>query len=542
LKACVYDLIEERGLVVPARKTAEARLLLLSKVSALAESIEYESILGAVARLSIPDLADWTIIDVVEHGARRPGAVAHRDPAKLPLVEQLLHVTPPLREMPAWREVLEGRSRLLDPTVDHGMCGDEDSGAREMIRKLDGRSALIVPFVVLGQTVAVATLVMAADSGRRHEPEDLRLAEELARRAGQIIENARLHQELRRSEARFRVALEHARISVFEEDTDFVVRWLYSPHLGALADAVVGKRVTEQLPPEEAAQLEGLKRQLLATGQGVRVELHPSLDGARQYIVVHYEPLRDASGAIVGLAGAGIDVTEVREAQEELTEALAFREKMMGVLGHDLRNPLGAVSGLAGLLLLQGELPQTAREGLKRIGQSARRMNEMIETLVDFTQSRFHGSLPVERQAVDLVEVVRGVIEELRAAHPDRDIRIDGSERVLGEWDPARMAQVVSNLVGNALTHGDRDAPVELSLVAGAGDAALRVTNRGPAIPPELMARLFEPFRRGAAGGNGGRGLGLGLYIAREIVRAHGGSIAVESGDECTTFSVRLSR
>jgi PAS domain S-box-containing protein len=389
--------------------------------------------------------------------------------------------------------------------------------------------------------VAIAKFVFAPESGRIHGPEDLALAEELARRAGQIIENARLHQELRCSERRFRLALEHARVGVFEEDTDFRVRWIYNPAMGAFADGLIGRSTSEVLGPEEKARLEALKQELLTSGKSFRTEIHP-LKGKRPTIIVHYEPLRDAMGTIIGLVGASVDVTDERKAQQELAEALGFREQMMGVLGHDLRNPLSAVRGLSGMMLMQDELPEKVRESAQRIDLASRRMSEMIETLLDFTQSRFHGSLPVERRSMDLVEVTRNVVEELRASHAGREILLDAPEVLHGAWDAARMAQVVSNLVGNALIHGAAETPVELSLRNGGGDAELRVSNRGTPIPPELLDRLFEPFRRGEANGNGPRSLGLGLYIVREIVKAHGGSICVDSNSDATVFSVRLAR
>ena len=304
---------------------------------------------------------------------------------------------------------------------------------------------------------------------------------------------------------------------------------------------MIGRRTSDILIPEEGANLEALKRELLATGESFRVELHPAMK-IETTLVVHYEPLRDALGTIIGLVGAAVDVTDERRAQRELAESLGFREQMMGVLGHDLRNPLSAVRGLSGVLLMQDELPPKVREAMQRIDLSSRRMSEMIETLLDFTQSRFHGSLPVERRPMDLVEVTRNVVEELRASHGGREIRLEAPEALHGAWDAARMAQVVSNLVGNALTHGAAETPVELSLSNGGRDAVLQVSNRGTPIPRELLGRLFEPFRRGEANGNGARSLGLGLYIVREIVKAHGGSIRVDSDRDATVFSVHLTR
>jgi signal transduction histidine kinase len=245
----------------------------------------------------------------------------------------------------------------------------------------------------------------------------------------------------------------------------------------------------------------------------------------------------------VGLTGATVDVTELKEAEEQLARELGFRERMMGILGHDLRNPLGAVLGLAAVLRRQDGMSDKACGQLAVIEQAARRMNEMIATLLDFTRLRFHGSLPVAVEEIDLDELVRGVVAELQAAHRKREIELCASGNLRGRWDPGRIAQLLSNLAANALWHGARESPVTVAL-AGEGEAVrLSVSNRGPVIPPELVERLFEPFQQGAeSGGNGRRGLGLGLFIVREIVLAHGGTIDVRSCGDLTTFAVTLPR
>jgi signal transduction histidine kinase len=147
--------------------------------------------------------------------------------------------------------------------------------------------------------------------------------------------------------------------------------------------------------------------------------------------------------------------------------------------------------------------------------------------------------------AADLGAVCRRAVDELRAAIPGRRIELDVRGDTTGTWDPARIAQVVSNLVANALEHGARNAAVGLRVRGGADDVVVEVRNRGAAIPPELMAVMFEPFCRGSSlrDASRARGLGLGLYIAREIVRGHGGTIEVVSADaRGTTFTVRLPR
>ena len=525
---------------IHARKIAEARLQLLSKVGTLAETTDYQGVLSAVARLSIPELADWCIIDIVEDGQVRRGKVAHRDPAKTALAEEILRTSP----RPLGLSVLSGRSHLVaevDPAELRLRGGD--APFYDIVRRLGARSVMVIPFVVLGTPVAIATFVTTPESGRRHGPEDLALAEELARRAAQIIENARLHQQLRQSEARFRVALEHSNIAVFEEDADFRLRWMHNAQLGASpGDPPTG----DPLPfdgVEGAEALTALKRKVFETGEGARTAVDALVRGERRHLLVNYEPLRDVHG-VVGLTGAAVDITDAKRAQEELARALAFREQMMGVLGHDLRNPLSAVLALAGLLKRNDNVPEKVHEGLSRIEHAAQRMTEMIGTLLDFTLLRARGELPITVEPVDLDVLVRSVIDELRVAHPRREIRIETRGDVRGHWDPARMAQVVSNLVGNALTHGARDAEVELSLAADDAHVTLAVTNRGPAIPEELVERLFEPFLQGPNHGDlpRARGLGLGLFIVRQIVAAHGGTTQVRSVDDATTFTVRLQR
>jgi signal transduction histidine kinase len=224
-----------------------------------------------------------------------------------------------------------------------------------------------------------------------------------------------------------------------------------------------------------------------------------------------------------------------------MEQALLFREQMLGVLGHDLRNPVTAVKGLAGLLLMH-DPPEPMRAGLQRIDQAAGRMNEMIGTLLDFTHSRFRGRLPISpEEDTDLLLISRRVVDELSVAHPQRDLRVHGEGNVCGFWDPARLGQVVSNLVGNALVHGAWDGPIEVALRDDGDHVLCDVSNAGGAIPEAQVARLFEPFQQGTGDGTT-RGLGLGLYIVRQIVDAHGGTITVRSSEGRTSFRVRLAR
>src|SRR5262249_18558045 len=155
--------------------------------------------------------------------------------------------------------------------------------------------------------------------------------------------------------------------------------------------------------------------------------------------------------------------------------------QVIGILSHDLRNPIGAVRGIGGLALMDDALPATARTHFEQIGRAVSRMAEMIDRLLDYTQTRFAGQLPISPAPTDLCDVCRRVVEELRAGQPNCTIDLSTKGDTSGQWDAARIAQVVSNLLGNALTHGDPRAPVRLSIEGDREDVRVQVHNKGPA-------------------------------------------------------------
>ncbi len=529
----------ERGLI---------RLQLLSKIGELAGMLEYDEVLAAVARLSVPELADWCIVDVVEEdGNARRAEVAYRDPARAAIAEDVARLRPSARRRDPTLEALLARRSLLVPQYADEVALEHAWSPEYMAlaRRLQVRSVLAVPLVVRDAVVAVSTFVTTSESGRRHGPEELALAEELARRAAAVVKNARLHQELERSEQRFRVALADTHVSVFEKDRDLRFRWVYNPMFGLDAAELIGKGDEAAVGPEAAPYVEARQRKVLEKGEPIREEIRVRPAGEVRHLLAHVEPLRGPSGDIVGLTGAVADVTEQKRVQEALAEALAFRERMLGILGHDLRNPLSAVVVGTSLLVRRADLAEDAREQVARIDRASKRMLEMIETLLDFSASRFKGTLPIAPVTVDLHEVARAVMEELRAANPGREVELTTRGDGRGCLDPARMAQVLSNLVGNALVHGARDESVRVSVAGGEDELSLAVSNRGTPIPAELLPVLFEPFRQGPGcrDASRARGLGLGLYIAKQIVTAHGGEIRVRSSAESgTTFTVRVPR
>jgi signal transduction histidine kinase len=225
-----------------------------------------------------------------------------------------------------------------------------------------------------------------------------------------------------------------------------------------------------------------------------------------------------------------------------LQETVRFNEIFTGILGHDLRNPLAAMLMGSHLAMKRAQDPEMART-LNRILGSGARMTRMIDQLLDFTRLRLHKGIPVKRTRLDLVPVMQEVIDELRVLHPDRAFHQERHGDTAGEWDGDRLAQVFSNLLANAVQHGNSAGGVMISLDGtGADGVNIHVRNQG-AIPDALLPKLFEPLTGRGAGRDGIQGLGLGLYITRQIVTAHGGQIAVQSDARAgTSFVVQLPR
>jgi len=216
-----------------------------------------------------------------------------------------------------------------------------------------------------------------------------------------------------------------------------------------------------------------------------------------------------------------------------------LREQFIAVLGHDLRNPLTAIDAGA-QLLLNMPLGDRATRIAALIQSSAARMAGLIDNILDFARARLGGGISVVR-VVDagLKTMLEQVIAELRTGWPDRVIK---SELALSRpvaCDRARIAQLLSNLLANALTHGDPAAPVWVRARSDEGGFELSVSNLGEPIPPDTLGRLFQPFERASAR-PGQQGLGLGLYIASEIARVHEGSLEVASSRQETRFTFRM--
>ena len=246
--------------------------------------------------------------------------------------------------------------------------------------------------------------------------------------------------------------------------------------------------------------------------------------------------LDESMSAVAHSLKAAVDEANARETE--------LRERFVAILGHDLRQPLMTVR-VGAAVLLRDDPAAHVRRVTERIEKAADRMGRMVGDMLDLARARGGGGITTTREAVDLGATLRHVLDELEVSHPTRTVDLVVAGDVRGEWDPARLAQAITNLIVNALAYSPEGSVVRVEM-RGEGDrVALRVhhANRGGPIAPDVLARLFEPFRRSAASaGPREGGLGLGLYIAAAIVKSHGGSIDVQSAEAGTVVTVVLPR
>ena len=226
---------------------------------------------------------------------------------------------------------------------------------------------------------------------------------------------------------------------------------------------------------------------------------------------------------------------------EERTAALRVNEMFMAVLSHDLRTPLMSITAAATVIKRQPD-PEKASAMADRVLSSSQRMARMIEDLLDVTRIRQAGGLALKLGAADMQAIVQRTLEEVQTGFPGRAIESTLQGNLAGVWDSERLSQVVTNIVGNALHHGSADRPVRVVADGTRPQVVTVSVSNGGTIAPELLPHLFNPFRGGERAPGRNQGLGLGLYIAHQIVRAHRGSIAVQSQDGTTCFTVELPR
>lgn len=349
-----------------------------------------------------------------------------------------------------------------------------------------------------------------------------------------ITDRKRAEEALQEREARFQMALALAPVMVFTQDAELRYTWAHSSMPdGPDAAVILGKTDADLLPPDEAETLLALKRRVLDLGEREEGEMTLTF-GPRIYdISFVIAPLYDSKGAIAGLIGAAVDVSDYRSLERS-------QRQFVAMAAHELRTPVTSILGFA--QLMQRRLPQDRH--VNTIIKQAASLDRLINDLIDSARLDDR-RLMLRREPVDLSDLARDIAEQVQPLSEAHPIRVEApSAPLVGVWDRERLGQVIQNLLVNAVKYSPRGGEIMLTLTDLGDTVQLAVRDQGVGIPPGALPRIFDPFYRVERTSGSAQGLGLGLHISRSLVEAHGGQIRAESAGDGrgTTFTVTLPR
>lgn len=414
------------------------------------------------------------------------------------------------------------------------------------VRRADGSLVPMVVNVVRqepGGEEAFEFAWLIAEDRHTYEKEIVagrKRAEELLARQRQVNEALALAQ------ARLTTALEAGALHVWEADLETGQRE-FSPGVAALLGRPVGAGVSMEefraaIVPEDLEPA----RQALA---GILDDAAKSFsatwrldgeDGVQRTVLATARAVPNAEGRITRAVGVMQDVSALADRRREAEDRALFAEQMIGIVSHDLRNPLSTIR-LGSQVLRLGAAAEQRDALLGSIERATERASRLIGDLLDFTRARLGGGLGIVLSELDLHAVVHEQVEELKVAYPHAQLVHvrRGSEGLLHPASADRIAQLVGNLVANAITHGGADTPVTITTEVRAAGWKISVHNQGPPIPGSLCEQLFEPVLRRSQVGDDQRRVGLGLYIVAQIARAHHAQVScVSDARSGTVFEV----
>jgi len=355
------------------------------------------------------------------------------------------------------------------------------------------------------------------------------------------------------SATEYRLLVEHSPVMIWRAGTDakcdyFNGTWL--EFTGRTLAQEMGDGWAEGVHPDDFDRC--LKHYLDHFDRREAFEMEYRLrryDGEFRWIFDRGVPFAGEDGQFAGFIGSCVDVHERRRAQEaetahsqeQLALARDFEKWILAIVGHDIRTPLGTMLLSAHALQMVPDASPLVQKQAQVITRGVKRIEHIVGDLLDLSREREGQGISVAPKPGDLRAMCQQIIDELAAIARDRHITFDCEADGRGLWDEHRVLQAISNLTSNAIKHGKPGSPVRVRLTGDAQNVAVEVHNEGT-IPAEVLPRIFEPFRSGRHQGSRGEGLGLGLFIAKAIARAHGGGLEVDSARGETTFRLVLPR
>jgi phosphoserine phosphatase RsbU/P len=488
------------------------------------------SVLEVLAKTLTESLADGCSIIVTPGATAGYKLVAHRDPKHQHALESFGVMDPA-----SFKFESDDAARKALPTAYHAA-----------IDRYGMSSLAVIPFPVRGTMTGVVT-IMRDGSSPPFEDEDLATVRTCTEYAAMAFENAMRFDAERIARRELQAILEYVPVGIVVADAMQTVTYVNQKALEIVPKMRQARTIAE-LYQDVAVRTETgtvdsatgpLARALRGeTTRGGDAEVSFD-DGASKHLRVSAAPLRDADGRIDSAILVFEDVSVEHAVEEERARAEKFQQLVLGIVSHDLRTPLQTLlMGAEGIKRLAADQPKLLAFA-DRMENTTRRMTGIINQLLDVVRTQSGSGVPIDRRDLELDKLVKNVVDEMTLAYPAAKLEAK-LEPVHGLWDPDRLGQVVMNLIGNAIQHGVKSAPIMIETARHGESAVFRVRNGSLApLSAEQISTLFDAFKRGTSSTKTG-GLGLGLYISKEIVRAHQGDINVVSDTVTTTFEVRL--
>jgi PAS domain S-box-containing protein len=508
--------------------------------SVLANSLDYQTTLQQVADMTVPRVADGCNVYMIEGKRLRSVAYSVADPAKRALAEQLSRelVEELHDDLGAGRLIKNGEPILFTSVPDEVLAlFSHDPEHVKLLRKIGIVSAISVPLFARGNAIGVLRLI-TAESGRRFTQRDLELARDLGNRAAIAIDNARLHNELRNSEERYRFVTEALPIHVWFGERGSVE---YSnQHLlqftGLTVEQLQAGDALKLIHPLDLQRVIEASRESFSTGAPFRQEYRArNAGGSYRWLLAESRQFIDAQGRIKWL-GTSIDITERKHAEEALlrSEKLAATGRLAATIAHEINNPLEAVTNLVYLAQHTPETPDEVRASLAEADRQLHHVAQIVRQTLGFYREN------ASARPTGVREMINGVVDLYlrKLAAKQLNLKISVPDDLQFTVVAGEIRQVLANLIANAIDAAPIGGEVEIFGSKGKGGVEISVLDNGPGIAVEFASQLFQPFFTTKKE----VGTGLGLWVSRQIMEKHDGTLTYshDNTTETTTFTIQV--
>jgi PAS domain S-box-containing protein len=549
------------------RKRAEIALGFLDRVSkVLSSSLDYETTLGSVARMTVPHMADWCGIDIIDAGGvARHVVTAHTDPAMVEWAEELYRRYPVAPDSPGGTpNVMRiGRSEFYPRISDEMLVATASNEEHlALLRKIGFSSVMIIPLIARNRTLGAISLVSSSPT-HHFDAGDLALAEELAHRAAIAVDNARLYRQAEEQRERLRVTLASIGDAVITTDTSGRITFMNlaaESLTGWTHDEAAGHELMEVftiIDEESRRTIESPVPRVFRDDDTITLAHHTILvnrEGAEIPIDDSCAPIRNADGEIDGMILVFRDDSSRRQAEQSLRQAKEAAEsinhakdRLLAVLSHELRTPLTPALGAVQMMAAIPDLPEELRMFIDIIQRNIEVETQLIDDLLDLTWLQ-QGTVEIQCESLDLHLLLEQVAEFCRHEIEGKEMQLQMQLHALRhrvKGDHARLQQSFRNIIANAVKFTPEGGTIVIRTGnSGPGTIRVEIEDNGIGIDQSSLNRIFDPFEQEEQtiyrhyGG-----LGLGLAISRALIELHGGRVSVRSAgkDRGTTFVVELA-